>query len=209
MTMFTGMMSIASALARRPREGFRPTSPQHEAGMRIDPPPSFACASGTTPDATSAAEPPDEPPVLCARSPRIAGWTVRDRFGGRCQAELRKCGLADRVQPELLPVPHEARRPGGGCPRRCAGAEGRRIAGDVLVVLDERRNPCERASVGGRFVQPRHDRVQPLHRFGALEGRLPQLTGLTSPAASAACNETTSWVPRASSVNALVRIPRY
>ena len=61
--------------------------------MRIDPPPSFACASGTTPDATSAAEPPDEPPVLCARSHGIAGWTVRDRFGGRCQAELRKCGL--------------------------------------------------------------------------------------------------------------------
>jgi hypothetical protein len=47
----------------RPRDGFRPTSPQHDAGMRIEPPPSFACAIGTIPDATAAAEPPLEPPV--------------------------------------------------------------------------------------------------------------------------------------------------
>ena len=35
--------------------------------MRIEPPPSLACASGTTPAATAAAEPPDEPPVRIAR----------------------------------------------------------------------------------------------------------------------------------------------
>src|SRR5690349_8985394 len=32
--------------------------------MRIDPPPSLACATGTIPLATAAADPPDEPPVL-------------------------------------------------------------------------------------------------------------------------------------------------
>ena len=39
-----------------------PTSPQHAAGMRIEPPPSDAVAAATRPAATAAAEPPDEPP---------------------------------------------------------------------------------------------------------------------------------------------------
>src|SRR5688572_17608462 len=47
----------------RPRLGFRPNSPQQLAGMRIDPPPSFACATGTMPLATAHAEPPLDPPV--------------------------------------------------------------------------------------------------------------------------------------------------
>ena len=46
----------------RPRDGLSPTSPQHEAGMRIDPPPSLAWAIGTRPAATAAAEPPLDPP---------------------------------------------------------------------------------------------------------------------------------------------------
>ena len=35
--------------------------------MRMEPPPSVACAIGTMPDATAAAEPPLDPPALCAR----------------------------------------------------------------------------------------------------------------------------------------------
>ena len=46
----------------RPWLGFSPTRPQHDAGMRIEPPPSLACASGTMPDATAAAAPPLDPP---------------------------------------------------------------------------------------------------------------------------------------------------
>jgi len=46
----------------RPREVFSPTMPHALAGMRIEPPPSFACAAGTIPDATAAADPPLEPP---------------------------------------------------------------------------------------------------------------------------------------------------
>src|SRR5699024_9805142 len=46
----------------RPRVGFNPTSPLNEAGIRMEPPPSLAPAIGTTPDATSAAAPPLEPP---------------------------------------------------------------------------------------------------------------------------------------------------
>src|SRR2546428_1194926 len=46
----------------RPRDGFSPTRPHSLAGTRIEPPPSFACAAGTMPEATAAADPPLEPP---------------------------------------------------------------------------------------------------------------------------------------------------
>ena len=46
----------------RPRVGFIPTRPQHDAGIRIDPPPSEPVANGTIPAATAAAEPPEDPP---------------------------------------------------------------------------------------------------------------------------------------------------
>src|SRR5262249_37561061 len=49
----------------RARVGLRPKRPQQEAGILIEPPPSVACAMGTTPAATAAAEPPLEPPELC------------------------------------------------------------------------------------------------------------------------------------------------
>jgi hypothetical protein len=48
----------------RARVGLSPKSPQHEAGMRIEPPPSPPWATGTIPAATAAAEPPLEPPVM-------------------------------------------------------------------------------------------------------------------------------------------------
>ena len=53
--------------AIRPRLGLWPTSPQHDAGMRIDPPPSLALAAGNIPDATAAAAPPLDPPGVKAR----------------------------------------------------------------------------------------------------------------------------------------------
>ena len=48
----------------RARVGLRPKSPQQEAGMRIEPPPSVAWAMGSIPLATAAAAPPLEPPAL-------------------------------------------------------------------------------------------------------------------------------------------------
>src|SRR5437588_5821730 len=51
----------------RARVGLRPNNPQQAAGMRIEPPPSVACAIGRTPAATAAAAPPLDPPALCAR----------------------------------------------------------------------------------------------------------------------------------------------
>ena len=48
----------------RPRVGLSPITPQHAAGTRSEPAPSEPCAIGTAPAATSAAEPPLEPPAL-------------------------------------------------------------------------------------------------------------------------------------------------
>ena len=41
-----------------------PLRPQHDDGMRIEPPPSDPVASGTMPEAMAAALPPEEPPGL-------------------------------------------------------------------------------------------------------------------------------------------------
>src|SRR6185295_5882126 len=51
----------------RARVGFRQNTPDAEAGIRIEPPPSLACATGRTRAATAAAAPPDDPPEECSR----------------------------------------------------------------------------------------------------------------------------------------------
>src|ERR1039457_148472 len=51
----------------RPSDGLIPLRPQHDDGIRIEPPPSDPVASGTMPDAMAEAAPPDEPPGLYAR----------------------------------------------------------------------------------------------------------------------------------------------
>ena len=56
------MSPRSGANVLRARVGFIPTRPQHDAGIRMEPPPSLAWATGTIPAATAAAEPPLEPP---------------------------------------------------------------------------------------------------------------------------------------------------
>lgn len=51
----------------RARVGLKPNTPQQEAGILIDPPPSLACAIGTMPAATAAADPPLDPPGVRVR----------------------------------------------------------------------------------------------------------------------------------------------
>ena len=55
----------------RARLGFIPNTPDAEAGMRIEPPPSLAWATGRIRAATAAAAPPEEPPDECARIPGV------------------------------------------------------------------------------------------------------------------------------------------
>src|ERR1700754_3159414 len=51
----------------RARVGFMPNTPEADAGMRIEPPPSLACAIGRMRAATAAAAPPDDPPEEWSR----------------------------------------------------------------------------------------------------------------------------------------------
>src|SRR6266849_484919 len=46
----------------RPYVGFKPTTPQNDAGWRIDPPVSEPSVATAISAATAAADPPDEPP---------------------------------------------------------------------------------------------------------------------------------------------------
>ena len=48
----------------RNRDGLSPTTPQQDAGMRIEPPASLPWAIASMPAATAAALPPEEPPVI-------------------------------------------------------------------------------------------------------------------------------------------------
>src|SRR5262249_8598653 len=60
--------SGAGPLATRPGVGRMPTTPQKPAGVRRLPPRSDPVASHTSPAASAAAEPPDEPPQVRAVS---------------------------------------------------------------------------------------------------------------------------------------------
>ena len=48
----------------RPNDGFSPTTPQNEPGIRTDPPPSLPIPIGPSPAATAAAAPPLDPPAV-------------------------------------------------------------------------------------------------------------------------------------------------
>ncbi len=73
------------AIVLRDRVGLRPTIPQQDAGARIEPNPSEACAMGSMRAPTAAAAPPLEPPEMRVVShglfvgPKSAGSQVRER----------------------------------------------------------------------------------------------------------------------------------
>ena len=74
----------------RPRLGLSPTSPQHAAGIRIEPPPSLPCATGSIPAATAAAAPPDEPPGVRSRS---QGLRVAPLWRGSVVGRIPNSGM--------------------------------------------------------------------------------------------------------------------
>src|SRR6188768_2027996 len=61
LVMLANSEPLRLATAVRPRLGLKPNRPHADAGARIDPPASLACANGTIPAATATALPPDEP----------------------------------------------------------------------------------------------------------------------------------------------------
>src|SRR5918912_557843 len=65
-------------LGTTPNVGLWPATPQNDAGMRIEPPPSVPSAPGTMPAATAAPDPPLEPPGVrsVAHGLRVVPYTV-------------------------------------------------------------------------------------------------------------------------------------
>src|SRR5579884_4512932 len=59
--------SSLSSGGTTPAPGLIPTSPHKDAGIRIEPSPSFPCAIGTRAALTAVALPPDEPPAVVWR----------------------------------------------------------------------------------------------------------------------------------------------
>src|ERR1700733_5881508 len=80
--MPTGIRRSSASSGNLPRDGLRPTIPLQAAGIRIEPPPSLACAIGTAPAATNAPDPEDEAPAV---------WSV---FHGLRTGPRRGCSAA-------------------------------------------------------------------------------------------------------------------
>ena len=116
--------------------------------MRIDPPPSPACATGTIPLATAAAEPPLEPPVLCVGFHGLCVGPVRLRLGRRHQPELGRVRLADDHEARRLELLEEVAR---GRRRRSSRSFNallprvvRRARERAVEILDDDRHARER-----------------------------------------------------------------
>ena len=86
----------------RPNVGLKPTTPQNAAGRMTEPFVWLPTASGTTPAATAAAEPMDEPPAELARRREAAGLAIE-------QFDVMKIGETRSIVPER-------ESPGGGRP---------------------------------------------------------------------------------------------
>ena len=138
-----------------PRPALSPNRPQQAAGMRIEPPPSLAPATGTMPAATAAAAPPEEPPGV---RPRSQGLRAGPKRSGSVTPLAPNSGVL--VLPKIT-RPASSQRcttvacAGVGVLRQGAAAGGRRQAGVVLAeVLDQERDAGERSARAVRAGAP-------------------------------------------------------
>ena len=157
-----GMPAASADLATRSRVGLNPTRPQQAAGIRIEPPPSLACAIGRAPAATSAADPPDDAPAGSRCSTDCASGTVHI-FGGRGQTEGRQGRRTEDVD---------------------AGRE--QLVGERLVVPGRNRRHRRRSVLRG---DPREVRVVLDHGRHAAQQPVGQVTvrGSGEPALQSSC----------------------
>ena len=153
--------------------------------MRIEPPPSLACANGTMPLATAAAEPPLDPPGERAGVPRVVRRPPGDRFGGRHAAEFGAVGPAGDHQAGLAEPAHQC---GVGRRDHSLVLEREVAVGDALTgvagkqIFDQERHAAKRTvgqrSSGGvtRVVEPAdHHRIEGgIDALDPLDGRFEQ-----------------------------------
>ena len=127
----------------RPRAALSPTRPQHEAGMRIEPPPSLPWAIGTMPAATAAAEPPLEPPGV-----RSSPHGLRVGPNRRVSVVGRIAISGSAVLPTITNPARRSRRTRkesrvGDVVTEQVAADGQRHTRDRPVVLDRDRDSGE------------------------------------------------------------------
>jgi len=122
-----------------------PNRPHCAAGIRIEPPPSVACATGRPAD-TAAAAPPEEPPGEYSRIPRIVAGAVEPRLGIRVQAELRARAAAHEHEAGLLAARHVRGVVIGDKILEQAAAEGHPLTGlEEAKVLKKVRHALQRS----------------------------------------------------------------
>src|ERR1700733_8528326 len=89
--------SLDGQILTRPRVGFNPTRPHAAEGIRMDPPPSLPCATGTSRAATAAQDPPLDPAGVRVGS---QGLRVGPPAGGSVVATAPNSGVL--VLPRLM-----------------------------------------------------------------------------------------------------------
>ena len=133
----------------RLRAGLSPTSPQHAAGIRIEPPPSSALATGTMPAATAAADPPDEPPGVRSEVPRVVGGPEPGGLGDGHDPGLGHVRPADDDHPRVLQAPDLEGVVVGRVVAEQPRPEGQGRALHRHLGLDRHRHAGERPRVAG------------------------------------------------------------
>ena len=152
----------------RPSEGFMPLNPQHDDGMRIEPPPSEPVASGTMPDAMAAAAPPDDPPGLWARFHGLHVGAEGDVVGVGLPSELGRVGLSHHDATRRSQARHQGRvgPSAAGPPAKTAEPVRRDEARRVVEVLHADGDAGQRAGV----VAAGHGVVDARRRFERVVG---------------------------------------
>ena len=146
----------------RLRWAFSPTRPQQAAGIRIEPPPSLPCASGTMPGPRRLRPTAPEPAGRAPQIPRVARGPEAMRLGHRQDPHLRHVRDADDHEARLAQPAHDEGVVAGHEVAEQVRAHGERHPGHGAVVLDRDRHAGERPLVA------RPDRVG--GREGALVG---------------------------------------
>src|ERR1700751_4424017 len=97
--MPTGIQRGPGSSGSRPGDGLSPTSPLQAAGIRIEPPPSLACAIGTTPAATNAPDPDDDAPAVYSVSHGLRTGPSRGCSAAALKPNSDSCVLPSDTSP--------------------------------------------------------------------------------------------------------------
>ena len=133
--------------------------PQNAAGTRIEPPVSLPSVSGTSPAASTTAEPPLEPPETRSSAHGLRAEPISSLTEVMPHANSCVCVLPTRIAPGVARPPDRL-----GVARRDVRVEHRRAvrrahALRVEQVLDAERDPLERAGLASRPRRLGRDRL--------------------------------------------------